>query len=281
MPDVSYVPGALTAVAGDQCWALVAASPASPVVTRIWQQLVHGDAGGTLLSGLLADGFDGIPGFALLTAGPAGQYRLFCRGVVGATIITGAAASELPPGDVSAREGQPASERVDGTGLLTWREHVAANAERIFLGEPPAQTALRLPATSGVLLATCVVIDLTDSATRQRPKKTIVFFPDTVTVPPPDGGAGNGPDPVVAAAPLIPLPEPPAPAPAAAAAGSAGGPDSDGEYDFFWGATQMRTVEDAAVRGSVSAPPGGLIDVPQWLAGPGDPGGHRQTWRPA
>jgi hypothetical protein len=28
--DVSYVPGALTAVAGDQCWALVEASRLTP-----------------------------------------------------------------------------------------------------------------------------------------------------------------------------------------------------------------------------------------------------------
>ncbi len=41
------------------------------------------------------------------------------------------------------------------------------SAERIFLGEPPADTALRLPATSGVLLAGCVIVDLTNAAARE------------------------------------------------------------------------------------------------------------------
>ncbi len=89
--DVSYVPGALTAVAGDQCWALVEASPDSPSVTRIWQQLGQGAAADALLVSLLADGIGGTPGFTLLVAGTGGQHRLFCRGTVGATVVTGAA----------------------------------------------------------------------------------------------------------------------------------------------------------------------------------------------
>ncbi len=86
--DVSYVPGALTAVAGDQCWALVETSPGSPAVTRIWQQLGQGVAADALLAGLLTDGIGGTPGFTLLMTGPGGQHRLFCRGTVGATVIT-------------------------------------------------------------------------------------------------------------------------------------------------------------------------------------------------
>ncbi len=72
MPDVSYVPGPLTAVAGDQCWALVEASPDSPAVTRIWQGFVQGAAADALLASLLAGGVGGVPGFALLTAGTTG-----------------------------------------------------------------------------------------------------------------------------------------------------------------------------------------------------------------
>lgn len=320
MPDVSYVPGPLTAVAGDQCWALVAASPASLAVTRIWQQLGQGGTGETLLSGFLADGLSGTPGFALLIAEADGQHRLFCRGAVGATLVTSAAAGDFPPGDTGAGGGQAALERIDGAGLLTWREHVVDNAERVFLGEPPADTALRLPATSGVLLAACMVIDFTNSATRQTveyppempkdlPKKTTPFFPGTVTVPPRDGDVSQarpgGQE--RATAPPVPV--------AQAPAGPDDGHGDEGEYDFLWGATQMRAVEDAAIRepgdggplppgqyppggrpmGSgpwsgglpslppaamppepslpmpLSAPPGGLIDVPQWLAGPGEP----------
>jgi FHA domain len=154
--DVSYVPGALTAVTGDQCWALVETSPDSPAVTRIWRRLGQGVAADVLLAGLLADGIGGTPGFALLVAGPGRQRRLFCRGTVGATVVSGTADGGAPPG-----AGQAVTERIDGAGLLTWREQVVERAERIFLGGPPAETSVRLPATSGVLLAGCVVIDLT------------------------------------------------------------------------------------------------------------------------
>src|SRR5580693_2870834 len=189
--DVSYVPGALTAVVGDQCWALVEAAPDSPAVTRIWQQLGQGAAADALLIGLLTDGPPGgIPGFTLLVAG-SGQHRLFCRGAVGATVV----AAPVDGGDPRAGEGRAAPVRIDGTGLLTWRERVVDNMNRIFLGEPPADTALRLPATSGVLLAGCVIIDLTSAAARDtgspaldRTKKNIVLYPDTITM---TGGPGS------------------------------------------------------------------------------------------
>jgi hypothetical protein len=229
--DVSYVPGALTAVAGDQCWALVETSPDSPAVNRIWQQLGRGTAADALLAGLVTDGLDGTAGFTLLVAGTDGQYRLFCRGTIGATVVT------APADGTQADKGQAVTERIDGAGLLTWREQVVGNAARIFLGEIPADTALRLPAASGVLLAECVIIDLANAAARdavsspaespfrqedcyppERPKKSIVFFPDTMTRPGSLAGrasaaslaAGNQPEEraVAPAAPTAPFTSP-------------------------------------------------------------------------
>jgi hypothetical protein len=134
-------------------------------ITRIWQRLGQGAAADALLAGLVADGIGGTAGFTLLVEATSGQHRLFCRGTVGATVVR-AAADGASPG-----EGQAVTERIDGAGLLTWREQVVDRADRIFLGEPPADTALGLPATSAVLLAGCVI-----------KKKTIVFFPDTITM---------------------------------------------------------------------------------------------------
>ena len=245
--DVSYVPGALTAVVGDQCWALVEAAPDSPAVTRIWQQLGQGAAADALLIGLLTDGPPGgIPGFTLLVAG-SGQHRLFCRGAVGATVV----AAPVDGGDPRAGEGRAAPVRIDGTGLLTWRERVVDNMNRIFLGEPPADTALRLPATSGVLLAGCVIIDLTTVAARDtgspaldRTKKNIVLYPDTITMTggpgslvgqapaPPTAGSRPMPGdrgPVLSPAPSASFPPDPARPPGAARPpGSAGPPDPVG-----------------------------------------------------
>lgn len=272
MADVSYVPGPLTAVTGEHCWALVEAAPDSPVVARIWQQFGQAPAADALLAGLLADGIGAAGGFALLAAEPGGPYRLFCRAAVGATL-----------------EGQSAFERVDGAGLLTWREQVITDAERIFLGEPPADSALRLPAASGVLLAGCVIIDLTNVGARETGayaarRKTVVLSPDTITVPPSDD-VGHLPDPA-AAGQARPEGREPATAPApsvqvtapAAQAGQPGqevqGPAAfiapappaelsrgggDGEYDFLWGATQMRSVEDAAIRGQEDGDPAGFF----------------------
>ena len=225
--DVSYIPGALTAVAGDQCWALVDTSPDSPAVTRIWQQLGQGATADALLAGLVADGLDGTAGFTLLVAGTGGQLRLFCRGTVGATVVRGAAADGGAAGGTPPGTGQAVTERIDGAGLLTWREQVVDGAMRVFLGEPPADTALRLPATSGVLLAGCVIIDLTSAASREtvsyeegsgyepgKPKKTIVFYPETLTI--------TGPRSLVDQAAAASLPPGPAATAAPVAAGSVG-----------------------------------------------------------
>ena len=272
--DVSYVPGPLTAVAGDQCWALVEVSPDSPAVSRIWQQLGQGAAVDALLGGLIADGLGGTAGFTLLVAGTGGQHRLFCRGTVGATVVKAAADGGTSPG-----EGQAAIERIDGAGLLTWREQVVDGADRIFLGEPPADTALRLPATSGVLLAGSVIIDLTNAAARdtvsyeEKPKKkTIVFFPDTITMTHPGRLADRTPAPSMPAGgqglPGAPgsgafaAPAPPTvggpggpfggPVPvgvpgAAAGSGHADGrPGDDGEYEFPWD-EPARTVADGPI----------------------------------
>src|SRR5580693_1000293 len=158
--DVSYVPGALTAVVGDQCWALVEVTPDSPAVARTWQRLGQGAAADALLAGLVADGLDGTAGFTLLVAGTGGQHRLFCRGTVGATVVRDAAAA-------GTGNGQATATRVNGAGLLTWREQVIEGADRIFLGPAPPDSALRLPAASGVLLAGSVIIDLTNAAARE------------------------------------------------------------------------------------------------------------------
>jgi hypothetical protein len=263
--DVSYIPGALTAVAGDQCWALVDTSPDSPAVTRIWQQLGQGATAHALLAGLVADGLDGSAGFTLLVAGPGGQHRLFCRGTVGATVVREAAAGSTPPGG-----GQAVTERFDGAGLLTWREQVVDGAMRIFLGEPPADTALRLPATSGVLLAGCVVIDLTNAASREtvsydegssyapgKPKKTIVFYPETLTI--------TGPRSLADQAAAASLPQA-SPGPAMPVA--AGSPSSYGSADAqAWSDTQGSGALPA--QAWPDAPGSALMPAQTWPDAPG------------
>jgi FHA domain len=275
--DVSYVPGSLTAVAGDQCLVLVDASPDSPAVSRIWRQLGHGAAPDVLLAALITDGLDGVPGFTLLVGGADGRHRLFCRGTVGATVAA--------PGTGAATPGH-----VDGAGLLTWREQVVTNAERIFLGGPPPETALRLPAASGVLLASCLVIDLTGSEERSPVVRlsggpargartnTVVFFPDTITITGPGSVTGQAPARPAAGIQDIPNERVPMvfPAPDAPQEPDApqDGPGDEG-YDFLWGATEARSVADAAVGTEADGGPvsgafarAGTRPSPQYPVGP-------------
>ena len=62
MPDVSYVPGGRTAIAGDSCWVLIDASADSAVVAEIWRRM--GLAGPLLdgvIAGILQFGFAHMP----------------------------------------------------------------------------------------------------------------------------------------------------------------------------------------------------------------------------
>lgn len=292
--DVSYAPGTLTAVAGDRCWVLIDAAPDSPAVDWLWQQLGQRARPEAILAGLLGAGFAGATEFALLYQEDSDAHRLFCRGAVAATVQ----GTEPGPGTVA---GGPAeARRVDGSGLLTWREHEVPGAvRRIWLGAPPADGALRLPATAGVLLASCVIIDLIDpshpvAASPAMPPAARVSRPDIVADPP-GIAAGHG-------SPSAGhwLPAPPDGPPSVVAE----------EYDFLWGATQTRSVAEAAIREpdgdgarppafpasgasdqisagtgmAISAPPplppvpsaprptpGGLIDAMSWGPGPDTP----------
>ena len=278
--DVSYAPGTLTAVAGDRCWVLIDATPDSPAVDWLWQQLGQRARPEAILAGLLGAGFAGATEFALLYQEDSEARRLFCRGAVTATVQ----GTEPPQGGVA---GGPAeARRIDGSGLLTWREQaLPGTVGRIFLGVPPADGALRLPATAGVLLASCVVIDLPDAAVPESgpydpapavmrtagdpgspidavphaatspgmlpPARVIrpdnvadsprtagqaesAGYPDTVTMTSPPTIAGGTGSPSA----IRPLPAPAEGPPSAVAE----------EYDFLWGATQARSVADAAIR---------------------------------
>ncbi|HEY6311309.1 MAG TPA: FHA domain-containing protein [Streptosporangiaceae bacterium] len=243
--DVSYAPGTLTAVAGDRCWVLVDAKPDSPAVGWLWQQLGQCARPEAILAGLLGEGFAGATEFALLYQEHSDAHRLFCRGAVAATV------QGREPARGGGAGGPAEARRIDGSGLLTWRElAVPGTVRRILLGVPPADGALRLPATAGVLLASCVIIDLTDAVVRESvphdPAPAVIRtvsdpgqaesarFPATVAMTaPPSIAEGTGS--------LSAIRPPPAPA-------DGQPPAVAEEYDFLWGATQARTVADAAIR---------------------------------
>lgn len=216
MTDVSYVPGDQTAIVGDRCWVLIDAAPDSAVVAEIWPVMQGEPELDALVASLLRLGLGHAPDFALLVA-TDGRHRLICRGRSGATLTGG---------------GSPG--QVDGTGLSTWREcQVDEAVEQVVLGAPPAGSDLRLPASAGVFLARGIVVDLAPPLTGASGLASpVVSSPASLqpAVLPPAGPAPTGP------APAGPVPA---------------GPDGDSgttRYDYLFGATQSRTVEEAAVR---------------------------------
>jgi hypothetical protein len=283
--DVSYAPGTLTAVAGDRCWVLIDATPDSPAVDWLWQQLGQRARPEAILAGLLGASFAGATEFALLYQEDSDAHRLFCRGAVAVTVH----GTEPTHGGVAGGPGE--AKRIDGSGLLTWREHVVTgNVRRILLGVPPADGALWLPATAGVLLASCVIIDLTDAAARDLAPSAIRTVTDPGlpidALPRAAGAASPG---ILAPTRVIPLGTVADGRRAVGQTESAGHPDSvamtgppgiaevigsppairplpapadgppasvTGEYDFLWGATQNRSVADAAIRAPDADDPG-------------------------
>ena len=310
MTDVSYVPGDRTAIVGEQCWVLVDAPPDGAAVAEIWQRAGQPPTLDALLTSLLSVGLARVPDFTLLITGAEGRRHLLCRGRASATVVAGSS-----------------PERVDGAGLATWREYpVPADARQVVLGEPPAGAALRLPAAAGVLLAGCVIVDLTTAAANgshaaAHPDTMPAAHPDTMpdpraaAAPDPVAVPGAGDDPQTATYPdtvtlthpgdvrgypgsagsvdaAVPQDLRVAPAsfgaPGRADAGAAQAGDMD--YDFLWGATQMRTVEDAAVRpaeedeSGLAFPFPGPASAPQAGLAPRFPGGQppaedRQEWQ--
>jgi hypothetical protein len=251
MADVSYAPGTLTAVAGDRCWVLIDATPDSPAIGWLWQQLGQRARPEGILAGLLGAGFAGATEFALLYQEDGGAHRLFCRGTVAARV------QETEPARNGVARGPAEASLIDGSALLTWREHaVPGTVRRVVLGVPPADGTPQLPATAGVLLASCVIVNLTDEAIRETAPygsppavmRTVrdlapepAGYPDTVTMTSPGSFADRAGSPSTVgplpAAALGPLPAPAVGPP----------PAVDEEYDFLWGATQARSVADAAI----------------------------------
>ena len=262
MTDVSYVPGAWTAVAGDGCWALIDAAPDSVTVREIWQRIEDGASLDTLMASLLRTGLRDAPDFALLATHDGGKH-LFCRGRGAATVNT-----------------DGTSERLAGTGLVTWREHpVAPDAGSVVLGASSAGTDLQLPASAGVFLAQSVTIALTGAGHRRAetaaagpaavPETSAETSPPVPIAPAASVSAAGATLSYPSAGDWIPGDDAVSAAPdGTGREGTDAGPPEETGYDFLFGATQMRTVEDAAVRpatddGQPPEPPAPAVPAPQ------------------
>jgi hypothetical protein len=206
-------------LAGERCWALIAAAPDSAAVRGIWQQIEDDASPDLLMYRLLRMGLRESPDLALLAARD-GRSHLICRGRGSATLITNGMAECLA-----------------GTGLVSWREHlVPPDVTCVVLGDPPASTDLQLPASAGVFLAQSVTVALTAASDRRPAAPHAAGSPLA-------GSAADEPVPAAEIPPLAPD--------GTGQEGPGPGTGEEAGYDYLFGATQARTIEGAAVRPAV------------------------------
>ncbi|HVT64507.1 MAG TPA: FHA domain-containing protein [Mycobacteriales bacterium] len=256
-PSVAYRPGGAAAALGPAIWLLVDAAPDSEIVSELWGAMLQPDGTGAALDALSRPGVMQMPSFALVAAGE-NALRVLVRGEAEVTVVN-----------------TVAEFRLQAAGFTTWAEHLIPGGDlsmlRLSIGA--VTTADVLPAETGVVFADR--IELRWQRAVQVPTEPI---PPPAPQSPPRLPAPAPPPPAVAPEP-IPAPEDPIspglqtaewrsstradllaalnqaqddPEPGLTTlppvdAGTEEDPTDDG-YDFLFGATSSRTIEDAAIR---------------------------------
>lgn len=235
----TYTPGAdssATALARPDLVVLTTADASR--LTTLWQAIESGADAAAMLDALTAGGISSTPDFVLVSGLGTANSVVMARGALA----------------VTARRG-PESQVVDGSAVSSWVETRLEGVTGVQLGSAPQGDARRLPLVHGVVPAIAVTWGEQDAP--------------AVSPPAPEVSATADPAPVDTApaepAPVEPLPanEPtlapteatlgPAAmtiAPPPESADDASPPERSGAsgYDHLFGATVMRSVEEAAVR---------------------------------
>jgi len=262
--------------------ALVVEAQDAPALRALASAVASGFA--ATLEALAADGFARTPSFGLIDGG-AGRAMIAVRGPVVATVRTAAG-----------------ERRIDAEGVSTWVEQQVAEATAVALAVEPADAAdarrPALPLADGIVWGTAVswagTVASAAPAVVQEQKRAPITAPVAVEVqadePQQVEPQRVEPQPVEPqlAQPEPALPDPVHPEQVDAVADEtripdttvseatiaqptdtdAGtDPDADGDatgYDHLFGATMVRSVEDAAVRQADEAEPA-RIDLPRFI----------------
>lgn len=249
--------------AGD--WAVVAAGARALIVEGQDATALRGLAAAVssgfaeTLEALAADGFARTPSFGLIE-GAAGRAMIAVRGPVTATVHT--------------HEGERS---IDADGVSTWLEQQVAEATSVTLAvtglaDGAASARPALPLADGIVWAAGVswggqtAVQAAAPVAAPEAKRAPITAPVLVEAPA-DPEQQPEPEPV-----LVPQAEPEIEAgetriPDATLSevthADAAEPDATG-YDHLFGATMMRSVEDAAVRPAEEAEPA-RIDLPRFI----------------
>ncbi|MBF4572079.1 FHA domain-containing protein [Herbiconiux sp. VKM Ac-1786] len=256
MSEILYSPGAWRAVVAPGGIAVLPPAVDAALLGRIRAALDSGDGLGAVLSSLaeaFGGGFSALPPFAVVAFGD-GESRLAVRGEVSVSI-----SEDSGPVVVS------------GAGVSTWSERAVPSAAGFVVSTPEASAGgERFAIVSGVVLVSEVAV-ASGAAIASPPAAA----PTAVVAPAPEAAPEVAPAPSAAPAPEV-APEPaaapeaepePAPEPApvpdveltqdvaselensqAEELESTQAELPDDAYDHLWGATVVKSVEDAAVR---------------------------------
>jgi len=237
--------GWLAATAPGRLIVVQCLAPTEQWIAAIWAAVSEGPDAQPVLERLTANGLLATPAFALLEWAPTpsgrlGRLRCIVRGSVSVTVDT-------PAGNRS----------LTATGVSTWLEQLVddVSAFSVDLGSP-ADAAPLLPLQAGAAWVSAVRA----SSPALQPGPAATISAETVT---------NLPD----------ADESDSAESGSAGSGSAVSGAGDSAYDHLFGATMMRSVEEAAVRAedkpddapSDRAAERPAVDVPAFVTGVGVP----------
>jgi hypothetical protein len=284
MTEARYAPGELCAVVTDAGAALIAADLSPTTLARIWERMREGRGFPAVLealTGAFGTSLTAIPSFAVVLL-EGGAARVAVRGDL-VVEVTGGSGSELVTGTgvttwservIVTPEAMTLRGRVAVPAELPVRDGVvlaaavaiamsaAASAPTPAAGTPvvapltqpapPAEPPAAAPAAPGTPTTSAVpavpvvpsmpVVPLPEPSAADGATVDVLatLIPTSSTIPPPVSGApAEERDGLISSVPLGETPTAAVPAEPGAA---------DSAYDHLWGATVIRSVEDAAVR---------------------------------
>ncbi|WP_291042264.1 FHA domain-containing protein [Herbiconiux sp.] len=252
MTTLHYTPGPWCAVVVPEGVAVLPAGTDAELLEKVWAALQAGEGlGGVLeaLTGTFGTSLGSLPPFAVATVSGS-AVRLAVRGELTIDVVEGSDA------------GTAVSLTVSGADVTTWSERVVAEARHLTLRTPESASAQRFGVASGVVLVSAVELDVTGEGVAVSAPATAsvaASAPAPVASEVPEATLMTGDGVIEEAAPEAADPE----TPVEVAMGdevSEAGPDEvaelehtrdelpDDAYDHLWGATVVKSVEDAAVR---------------------------------
>ncbi|MGD8193467.1 FHA domain-containing protein [Herbiconiux sp. P18] len=254
MSEIVYTPGTWRGVVSPSGVAVLPSDVGPELLDRVWRALDGGDGLGAVLeslAGAFGTGLSALPPFAVATF-DGGGIRVAVRGDL---------EIEIDERRTDATGGTPVV--VSGADVTTWSERVVQAADALVFRTPEQPGAEGFGIANGVVLCSTLTATLAATAAAATVEATRTAEPAAVPAPEAEPAQDASELTVVhdEGAPVPPLVPNPSESAENAGNGTSGGGEElheevestrtelpDDAYDHLWGATVVKSVEDAAVR---------------------------------